>query len=111
MKKTNFDLGWRFSLDGSPKQLSTCPMTSPLHRPRRPDSRMLDKGGFFQGGNGIYKKTLACPEELEGGKVLLEVEGAYMNAEVYHQRQPGGVQPLWLHDLPRRPDALAQIGG
>lgn len=83
MKKTNLDLGWRFSLDGADEIDVHLPHDYSIGRPRRADSRMLDKGGFFQGGNGTYKKALALPEELAGGSVILEVEGAYMNAEVF----------------------------
>ncbi len=83
MKKTSLDLGWRFSLDGGEETEVNLPHDFSIGRSRRPDSRMQDRGGFFQGGNGIYKKTLRLPAELEGVRALLEVEGAYMNAEVY----------------------------
>lgn len=83
MKKTNIDAGWLFSLDGSPDAAVNLPHDFSVGMPRRPDSRMADKGGFFQGGNGVYKKSLTLPAELAGGRVVLEIEGAYMNAEVF----------------------------
>jgi beta-galactosidase len=83
MKRANLDLGWQFSLDGGAETEVNLPHDFSINRGRRPDSRMQDRGGFFQGGNGIYKKTLRLPGDLEGGCALLEVEGAYMNTEVY----------------------------
>ena len=79
MKKTCLDLGWRFSLDGSPETTADLPHDFSISRPRIADSRMQDRGGFFQGGNGVYKKTLPGLS----GRTVLEVEGAYMNAEIF----------------------------
>ena len=38
--------------------------------------------GYFGDGQGIYKKNLEIPEEWQGKTVLLDIDGAYMNAEV-----------------------------
>jgi beta-galactosidase len=83
MKKTHFDLGWRFSLDDSAETIVNLPHDFSIGRPRKADSLMADRGGFFQGGNGVYKKKLDLPAHYKGSTVMLEVEGAYMNAEVF----------------------------
>lgn len=80
MQKLDFDLGWSFSLDGAPATTVNLPHDFSIALPKVAGSRMLDKGGFYQGGNGAYKKAL--PDGLNG-RTVLEVEGAYLNAEVY----------------------------
>lgn len=83
MKKTNLDLNWKFSLDSEPETLVNLPHDFSIIRPRTPDSLMRGHGGFFQGGNGLYKKTLELDKSFQVGSVVLEVEGAYMNTEVF----------------------------
>ncbi len=80
MKKHNFDLGWSFSLNGGPAMPVNLPHDFSISLPKTADSRMLDRGGFYQGGNSIYKKDL--PDGL-AGRAVLEVEGAYQTAEVF----------------------------
>ena len=82
MKKTNLDIGWRFSLDGATETIVNLPHDFSIDRTRMPNSRMGSSGGFFQGGNGVYKKSITLSQDLMVSKVILEIEGAYMNAEV-----------------------------
>jgi beta-galactosidase len=80
MKKINFDLDWQFSLGNSLKKKVNLPHDFSVELPRKADSLMAAHGGYFRGGDCEYKKML--PSGLEG-RVVLEVEGAYMNAEVF----------------------------
>ena len=62
--------------------------------------------GYFGDGEGIYEKTLEIPEEWAGKRILLDIDGAYMNAEVELDRQllalhPYGYTPF-LTDLTGR---------
>ncbi len=83
MKRQLLDIEWSFSLNGGDAATVNLPHDFSIGRPRLPDSRMSDRGGFFQGGNGVYRKTLPSLEALGGGAAVLEIEGAYMNAEVW----------------------------
>lgn len=38
--------------------------------------------GYFGDGQGVYKKILEIPPQWEGKTILLDIDGAYMNAEV-----------------------------
>ena len=80
MKKINFDLNWEFIFEKSLPVTVNLPHDYSISLSRTPQSRMLEKGGYMQGGDAIYKKVL--PKDL-GEKVVLEVEGSYMNTEVY----------------------------
>lgn len=80
MKKTNFDLNWQFSLGRFLKKQVNLPHDFSTELPRKADSLMAERGGYFQGGDCEYRKLL--PAGLTG-RVVLEVEGAYMNAEVF----------------------------
>ena len=82
MKKLNFDLDWDFSLNGATKKVNL-PHDFSIELPRTPESRMKSDGGYFQGGNGIYKKRFFIPENTDKGTYIMEIEGAYMNTEVY----------------------------
>lgn len=83
MKRENLDLDWRFSLNGSEEISVSLPHDFSIGLPRWAGSRMGAAGGFHQGGNGTYRKVLCLPEEKTGSDIRLEVEGAYMNAEVF----------------------------
>lgn len=49
---------------------------------RDKNSRTGVSNGFFPGGMGCYKKSIAIPNEWQGKNILLEFEGIYMNAEI-----------------------------
>ncbi len=80
MKRQNLSMSWYFTLNGGGEAVIDLPHDFSIGQPRTADSRMLDKGGFFQGGSGIYRKTLPAGKPA---KAVLEVEGAYMNTEVF----------------------------
>lgn len=50
---------------------------------RTPDTRNGSQTGFYPGGLYHYGKKFFVPEEWENETVILELEGAYMNARVY----------------------------
>ena len=83
MKKTNYDMGWLFSLNGQTQVPVNLPHDFSIGLGRAPDSRMLDKGGFFLGGNGVYRKTLPRTAQEANHRAVLEIEGAYQLAEVF----------------------------
>lgn len=83
MKRQNFDLNWHFSLNDGEEILVNLPHDFSIGQPRSPDSRMKDSGGYFQGGNGKYRKILYLPEDMKDSVIQLEIEGAYMNTQVY----------------------------
>ena len=96
MHRIGFSLNWVFSLEEggvkhNPRRVSL-PHDWSIELPRDANSRMSDKGGYFIGGNGEYKKSLYVHEQWRGMTIMLEVEGAYMNAEVYVGDNLAGIQ-------------------
>lgn len=47
------------------------------------DNPSGNSGGFYPGGNYIYKKVFEVPKEYEGKNISLEFEGVYHKARVY----------------------------
>ncbi len=80
MKRANFDLSWKFSRGRFHQEQVNLPHDFSIAMPRKADSLMAERGGYFQGGECEYRKML--PEGL-AGRVVLEVEGAYTNAVVF----------------------------
>ncbi len=80
VKRINLDLDWQFSAGRLHHERVNLPHDHSVKMPRKPDSLMAERGGYFQGGECEYRKKL--PAGL-AGRVVLEVEGAYMNAEVF----------------------------
>lgn len=73
---------------------------------RKPTAEGGAPNGFFGAGMGIYEKELQIPEEWAGKRVVLDIDGAYMNAEVSLDREllamhPYGYTP-YLVDLTGR---------
>ena len=54
-----------------------------INKPRTPDSPGGASTGFFPGGQGTYIKDFDMPEEWKDKTVLLDIDGAYMNSEVF----------------------------
>ncbi len=112
MQKTSLNLGWsfrdknRFFLD--PENFREAPKVNLPHdfiinMHRSPDAPGGPANGFFGDGQGIYEKDLEIPEEWTGKRVVLDIDGAYMNAEIYLNQElisqhPYGYTP-WLVDL------------
>lgn len=75
---------WQFQLGSKDAAWQTVqlPHDYSILQPRAPEARTLSSGGFFPGGNAIYRKTLYVPSAWRDKRIVLEFEGVYMNAEV-----------------------------
>ena len=60
---------------------------------RDPNARSGAATGFFPGERAVYKKTFSAPEEWMGQSFVLDIDGAYMNAEVKVNDEAMGVHP------------------
>lgn len=86
-----------------------------ISKPRKADAPGGAGNGYFGDGEGVYRKELVLPKEWEGKRVLLDVDGAYMNAEVSVNKEvlclhPYGYTPF-LVDMTEvlRQDAPNQV--
>ena len=99
-----FDFGWKFAL-GDP-QGAGCPdyddsAWRTLDRPHdwsiegniSPDAPTGNDGGYFPAGTAWYRKAFDMPEGYRDRKVGIYFEGVYMNAEVFINGKPLGIQP------------------
>ena len=89
MRKENLNLGWSFRdrdvffLDKAPDARAVdLPHDFIINTERTPDAAGGAPNGFFGDGMGIYEKTLEIPEEWAGKRTVLDLDGAYMNAEI-----------------------------
>ena len=92
MQKQNLNLGWEFRENNQmfafpgaegPKNLKIdLPHDFIYTKPRDPKAAGGAPNGYFGEGRGIYEKTLEIPEEWIGKRIILDIDGAYMNAEV-----------------------------
>ena len=89
MKKVQFSYDWSFSdgfghffavPDGETVNL---PHDYIIDKTRTPDSPAGASTGFFPGGAGTYTKDFSMPADWVDKTVLLDVDGAYMNSEVF----------------------------
>lgn len=91
MKRTSIDRGWNFVPQGStfysimmPQNGETVnlPHDFTIGTGVSKDAPNGSSGGFYTGGIGSYTKYLDIPAEWEGRRIVVEFDGAYMNAEV-----------------------------
>jgi beta-galactosidase len=112
MKKLPFNLGWERSLGQSrefwigntnPKEPVNLPDDYIIHLPRSSDAVGGASTGFFTGGRAVYTKEFEVSEDWLGKSVLLDIDGAFMYAEVTLNGEALGVHPYgytpWLIDL------------
>jgi beta-galactosidase len=92
MKQINFDAGWEFTLNGRTETVDL-PHDYSMEQPRTPESRTGMGGGYFQCGDGVYRKKICGSPVGAGGVCFLEIEGAYMNAEVFADGEKIGFHP------------------
>lgn len=71
----------------------TLPHDAMVEEERTPDTRNGSQTGFYPGGLYHYGKKFFAPEEWEKETVILELEGAYMNARVYVNGDYAGGYP------------------
>ena len=112
MKRYNLNHGWTFyendeGMGFNFGRVEGAPVTLPhdfiIKKERKADAPGGAGNGYFGQGQGNYKRTLDVPADWQGKTVLLDVDGAYMNAEVMLNSQllslhPYGYTP-YLTDL------------
>ncbi len=89
MKRIPFNFDWtrtdgrpRFFNMGGPATPVNLPDDFCLNKERDPNTPGGASVGFIPGGEATYKKDFKTPAEWTGKVVLLNIDGAYMNAEV-----------------------------
>lgn len=102
MKHLELNHGWTFyendegmgfnfgRIEGTPV---TLPHDFIIKKPRKADAAGGPANGYFGEGQGNYKLELDAPAEWQGKTVLLDVDGAYMNAEVMLNSQLLSIHP------------------
>jgi len=102
MKKISFNFDWTRSIgqsrefwleDANPKEPVNLPDDYIINLPRTPDAISGASTGFFSGGRAVYTKSFDVPDSWEGKAVLLDIDGAFMNAEVALNGEKLGIQP------------------
>lgn len=109
----DFTKDWRFAL-ANPNSIEVPPEFAEATSPGYDDSgwRQLDVPhdwsieldpsagpgttagtGFFQGGLGYYRKTFSLPRGSANKAISIELDGVYMNSEVYVNGELVGVHP------------------
>ena len=94
MIRENFNKGWQVVKGGSSAAAAAfmgtddvhmvhLPHDAMIHEERTPDVESGAQTGFYPGGEYIYQKSFAVPEEWKEGKAFLEFEGVYQTAMVY----------------------------
>jgi beta-galactosidase len=69
--------------------------------PFDPNAISQVSGGFTAGGTGWYRKSFTLPADQQGRRVILQFDGAYMNAAVWvngksRGTHPYGYTPFWF---------------
>lgn len=102
MKRIDLNQNWQFyeANEGNafifaPKEAQTVdlPHDFIIKKERSADSNGGMDSGYFSEGEGVYRRTLDIPAEWENKTVLLDVDGAYMLAEVSVNREVLAVHP------------------
>ena len=112
MKKININLDWERAVgparefwmsDTNPRVKVDLPDDFIITMERDEDAVGGASTGFFPGGRAVYTKKYDAPECLEGKTVLLDIEGAYMMAEVTLNGEAQGTHPYgytpWMLDV------------
>ncbi len=100
MHRHIFDSDWEYSEETGLLAMMNAqwtpvdiPHDAMIGKPRSPDNPSGTHGGYFPGTVASYRKTFFAPKEWQGGSVQLEIEGAYMNAEVSVNRHLIDLRP------------------
>jgi len=112
MKKINFNHNWTRAIgegkanwmqDTNPRVEVTLPDDYIINMERSPDAIGGAATGFFPGGRAVYRKNFDVPTEWAGQSVILDIDGAYMNAEVTLNGEALGIHPYgytpWQLDI------------
>ena len=79
MKKTRFNEGWDFILNGERKGTVTLPHDFSISQPRSKDAPSGPDGGYFPGGYGEYNKLFRSTPN----RTVLLFDGSFGITEVY----------------------------
>ena len=101
MQKHSLNLNWRFrerepfflAPDNEEIRQINLPHDFIVNLPRKASAPGGAPNGFFGDGEGYYEKTLDIPEAWAGKRLVLDIDGAYMNAEVSLDRQLVALHP------------------
>ncbi len=102
MKKIGLNMGWKRRIDDITMEMFAEPgseisvdlpddFTIDLHR--SPEVPVGANSGFIPGGQAIYTKNFPVPAHWAGKKVLLNMDGAYMNTEVMLNKEQLALHP------------------
>ena len=108
MKRMNIDRGWYLDTKQSGFNDFTnvrnmrqvdLPYDLMLESEVSPDVEGGRASGYYKGGLAYYTKFITIPEELKDQRILVEIDGSYMNTEVYCdgnfvKRHPYGYTPF-----------------
>ena len=108
MKRMNIDRGWY--LDTKQSGFNDFVNVRNMRQVDLPHDLMLESevspdveggraSGYYKGGLAYYTKFITIPEELKDQRILVEIDGSYMNTEVYCdgnfvKRHPYGYTPF-----------------
>ena len=102
MKKISINDAWQRTIGEKPKLMSLNPAAPTrvslpddyiITMERSKDAISGASSGFFPGGRAFYSRSIDVPESWTGKSVLLDIDGAYENAEVTLNDEPLGVHP------------------
>lgn len=90
----DFNQGWKFqesdittesqlNYDEGQWQQVTIPHDWAFNKGISEDGAQKDKGGYFDGGIGWYRRTFEMRDDWRDKRVMLEFQGVYMNSEVW----------------------------
>ncbi len=102
MKQITINNGWTRTIGDKPSRISfSQSQSSQVNLPddfiitmeRDKDTKSGASTGFFPGGRVTYSKSISVPEAWAGKCVLLDIDGAYEQAEVTFNGEPMGIHP------------------
>lgn len=90
----DFNANWKFLLQDEPESFKTdwddsdwvkldVPHDWAFEKGVSKNGAQTDKGGYFDGGIGWYRKYFEVPAEWDKKRILIEFDGVYMNSEVW----------------------------
>lgn len=103
MQKYNLNRNWQFyennhgnmffHMQGIEMKTVNLPHDFIYTKPRKKDAAGGSPNGYFDAGQGTYLKDLEIPAEWVGKRIILDIDGAYMNAEVLLNGELLGLHP------------------
>jgi beta-galactosidase len=104
LRGQNFDEGWKFnkgdvsggqntSYNDSGWSNVTLPHDWSIYNSFNQSSAAGSNGAYLDGGIGWYRKTFTVPADYNGKKVFIEIDGAYMNSQVWLNGTSLGTRP------------------